>query len=230
MPDELLAMTFELIHNVPTLKSVVRTCRRFYNHCVKHLYIEGSEPSRSGRHPMHWASTNDRTSLAERTVELTHESCSYSDLDLAISHGRATIAKILVAVAGVQGEMQRNNDGVDLVWSAALRGMADVMKTLLAAGAHPGREWNLYQGDGTTLAGQVPRLRMMMREPLAMAAHWGHVEVCRVLLANGAKPDPVLKDILPPLDPVSAEERLGHNRLGIINVLVSHDADPNLAL
>ncbi|KFH46928.1 hypothetical protein ACRE_022040 [Hapsidospora chrysogenum ATCC 11550] len=140
MPDELLGMTLELIHDVPTLKSVVRTCRRFYNHGVKHLYIEGSEPSRSGRRPMHWAITNDRTSLAERTVELAHESCSYSDLDLAISHGRATIAKILVAVAGMQEEMQQNDDVVDLVWSAALRGMADVVEALPAAGAHPERE------------------------------------------------------------------------------------------
>ncbi|MER7723157.1 ankyrin repeat domain-containing protein [Streptomyces sp. NPDC096323] len=75
--------------------------------------------------------------------------------------------------AGADPE-RADREGTTPLYEASVRGMTDIVRLLLAAGAAPNAESSGLGAEGT---------------PLCAAASWGHTETVRELLAHGADPN-----------------------------------------
>lgn len=161
-------------------------------------------------------------------------------LHVAADQGHAEIAKILVeeGKAGIEACV---GYGFTALYFACIWGYHQVVETLLLMGADPNmgispndntRTWSpiVVASDG----GFKRCVRLLLdkkasptlRMPLRYAAVRGHVDICGMLLASGADPNSSLID--PPiLAQVMRDCGSSRNLLGVLDLLLSHNADVN---
>ncbi len=128
-------------------------------------------------------------------------------LMMATQKGDEQMVDLLLAAPGINIDIQAP-DGVTVLYIAAQNNFPGIVEQLIRWGA----DANLASSEGTT--------------PLYLAAHYGYLEVVRILLqAQGIRVNPVADKRFTPL---GAAVQQGHK--DIVRLLLRHGADPNMKI
>ena len=128
-------------------------------------------------------------------------------LMMATQKGDEQMVDLLLAAPGINIDIQAP-DGVTVLYIAAQNNFPGIVEQLIRWGA----DANLASSEGTT--------------PLYLAAHYGYLEVARILLqAPGIRVNPVADKRFTPL---GAAVQQGHK--DIVRLLLRHGADPNMKI